>query len=245
MFALRAPALPALGLLTAVSFALVAGPGVSAVSASSHHHHRAPVASCSHSRTHTHTRVHCATRHSTHISKPAVSYPPAPHVAAPASVGPCVGIDQVPTSTNSAQIDAATLCLVNTVRVHFGLVALTDNATLDAVALAHARDMVANDYFDHTSPSGVTGFDRITASGYLAGASSWEIGENLAFGTQQLTTPLATVIAWFWSPEHRANMLNPNFRESGIGAVPSAPASQTTDRPAATYTQDFGAVTRG
>jgi uncharacterized protein YkwD len=164
---------------------------------------------------------------------------------APIAVGPCVGIEDVPTASNIVEVRAATLCLVNAVRVYFGVQPLTDNATLDAVALAHSRDMVANDYFDHTSPSGETVNDRITSSGYLSGAATWTVGENLAAGTRQLTTPVATVMGWFWSPAHRANMLSPDYHDSGIGVVAATPAELSTDRPAATYTQEFGAVGSG
>lgn len=247
MLALRMPALPALALMFAFVFAtpLVAVSDASA--AGTHAGNRTPVARCSRSRTRPHTRVRCARQRSARGSLPAVSWPPAPQVPKPASiaVGPCVGIEDVPTASNIAEVRAATLCLVNTVRARFGLQPLTDNATLDAVALAHSRDMVANDYFDHTSPSGETVTNRITASGYLAGASTWTVGENLAAGTRELTTPLATVIGWFWSPAHRANMLSPDYRESGIGVVAATPAELSTDRPAATYTQEFGLVGSG
>ena len=242
MLASRAPVLLALACILAFALSLTAVAGASAAPARAGH--RAPVARCSHSRSRSHARVRCAKRYSARSTLPAVSWPPAPRVAPPAAiaVGPCVGIEDVPTPGNIAEVQAATLCLVNTLRRHFGLQPLADNATLDAVALAHSRDMVANDYFDHTSPGGETVNARITASGYLAGAQAWTLGENLATGTRELTTPLATVIGWFWSPEHRANMLKPDYRESGIGVVAAAPAELSTDRPAATYTQEFGAV---
>lgn len=180
-------------------------------------------------------------RHARHASS---SYPAAPprHVVIPASSGPCVGALDVPNDSNIAQVEAATLCLVNQVRAHFGIRPLADNAALDAAALSHSRDMVTNDYFDHTSPSGATQVDLVRSSGYLAGAGSWTIGENLGYGTQDLTTPAAMVIAWFFSPEHRDNMLSSDYRDSGIGVVAGAPASETTDHPAATYTQEFGSA---
>jgi uncharacterized protein YkwD len=235
------PALPALGLILAFAMPLIADSDAAA--AGTRGGRRAPVARCSRSRSRPRARVRCARRHPAQATLPAVSWPPAPRVPKPAAiaVGPCVGIEDVPSASNIAEVRAATLCLVNTVRAHFGLQTLTDNATLDAVALAHSRDMVANDYFDHTSPSGETVNDRITASGYLAGASTWTVGENLAAGTRELTTPLATVIGWFWSPEHRANMLSPGYRQSGIGVVAAIPAQISRDSPAATYTQEFGA----
>jgi uncharacterized protein YkwD len=47
------------------------------------------------------------------------------------------------------------------------------------------------------------------------------------------------------SAEHRANILNRRFRDTGIGVVPGAPGSLAEDRGAATYTQDFGAILPG
>jgi uncharacterized protein YkwD len=245
MLALRMPALPALGLILVFAMPLIAVSGAAA--ASTHSGHRAPVARCGRSRSRPPARVRCAKRHSARASLPAASWPPAPRVPAPAAVagGPCVGIEDVPSASNIAEVREATLCLVNAVRAHFGIAPLTDNATLDAVALAHSRDMVANDYFDHTSPSAETVNDRITSSGYLSGAATWTVGENLAAGTRQLTTPVATVMGWFWSPAHRANMLSPDYHDSGIGVVAATPAELSTDRPAATYTQEFGAVGSG
>lgn len=183
---------------------------------------------------------HGRVRH-THKS---ASYPVAPpsRVSMPASAGPCVGLLDVPNQGNIAQVEAATLCLVNAVRGHYGIPPLAENPALAAAALKHSRDMVANDYFDHTSPSGTTQLDLIRSSGYLTGAGTWTVGENLGFGTQELTTPVAMVIAWFFSPEHRANMLRTDYRETGIGVVAAAPASQTTDSLAATYSEEFGSA---
>jgi uncharacterized protein YkwD len=188
------------------------------------------------------TRVTLGHLHRSRHARHAVSYPAAPpqHASAPASVGPCVGILDVPNASNIAEVQKATLCLVNAVRAHFGVGPLVDKPALDSAALAHSRDMVASNYFDHTSPSGTTVADIVRASGYLDGAGSWTIGENLGYGTQDLTTPVAMVLAWFFSPEHRANMLSTDYRDTGIGVVASAPASETTDRPAATYTEEFG-----
>jgi uncharacterized protein YkwD len=184
-------------------------------------------------------------RHARH----AASYPaaPPPHTSTPASSTasswPCRGALDIPNAGNLAEVESATLCLVNAVRAHFGVRPLADNAALHSVAVSHSRDMVASDYFDHTSPSGTSQLDLVRSSGYLAGAGTWTVGENLGYGTQELSTPAAMVIAWFFSAEHRANMLSSDYRDTGIGVVAAAPASETTDRPAATYTEEFGTVT--
>ena len=48
------------------------------------------------------------------------------------------------------------------------------------------------------------------------------IGENLAWGTLQLSTPQAIVAAWIASPGHLANILEAQYRETGIGVSPGS-----------------------
>jgi uncharacterized protein YkwD len=154
---------------------------------------------------------------------------------------PCVNSDLIPTSANIPQIDAATLCLINQQRALHGESPLRDNADLDNSATQHSQDMVTADYFDHTSPTGDTVLDRIRASGYLISGDVYELGENIDLGTYQLATPAAIVSDWMNSPDHRANILNSDFVDSGIGVVAQAPAQYAGAQPGATYTQDFGA----
>jgi uncharacterized protein YkwD len=146
----------------------------------------------------------------------------------------------VPSASNTAQVQAATLCLINKVRVRNGESPLSDNAKLDAAAQGHSEDMVDRDYFDHTTPSGEAFDTRITATGYVPSGWSYELGENIECGTLSLATPAAAVNGWMNSPEHRANILNGEFRDSGIGLAPAVPAQYAYGQAGATYTQDFG-----
>ncbi len=50
----------------------------------------------------------------------------------------------------------------------------------------------------------------------LVGCASQEVGENTAWGTYADSTPAAVVQAWLESPPHRAIMLDPRFRYTGI-----------------------------
>jgi uncharacterized protein YkwD len=156
----------------------------------------------------------------------------------------CDDTHLVPTRSNSARIEAATLCLVNVQRARHGERALRPNADLARSAAAHSQDMVARNYFDHTSPGGETLLDRIKASTYLPPRAGYVLGENIALGTMQLATPAAIVESWMKSPGHRANILNAEFRDSGLGVVARAPERYGRGQRGATYTQQFGAVTR-
>src|SRR5436309_2600286 len=61
-------------------------------------------------------------------------------------------------------------------------------------------------------------------------------------GAAVLATPDAIVVSWMNSPEHRANILSADYKELGVGVVPSTPSGDPTG---ATYTADFGARASG
>ncbi len=44
------------------------------------------------------------------------------------------------------------------------------------------------------------------------------------------------------SPGHRANILDPHYRETGIGVSAHPPASLAHEQSGAIYTQDFGVI---
>ncbi|MGW2227058.1 sigma-70 family RNA polymerase sigma factor [Streptomyces formicae] len=105
---------------------------------------------------------------------------------------------------------AQVVALVNTERSKAGCGPVRSNDKLATAASKHSADMAARDYFDHTSPDGTDPGDRITAAGYR-----WSTyGENIARGQQ---TPASVMDSWMNSPGHRANILNCDFKELGVG----------------------------
>jgi uncharacterized protein YkwD len=150
----------------------------------------------------------------------------------------CGNTDVLPTADNLAQIRAAVLCLHNQTRAAKGLPLLRENAKLDKAAFGHSDDMVAEGYFDHTTPGGVTFVDRILGAHYVKRSDGWTLGENLAWGTGDLSTPDGVMTSWMNSPGHKANILKRAYREVGIGIKLGVP---TDDTVGATYTLDFGA----
>jgi uncharacterized protein YkwD len=156
---------------------------------------------------------------------------------APAShAATCANTTVRPTATNTTVLRASVLCLVNQQRTAKGLVPLTANAALDRAAQGHSADMVARRFFSHTTPEGRTFVQRILAAGYPSRYRA--LAENIAWGSGTLSTPAQIVNNWMNSPGHRANILNGNLRESGIGIAAGAP--RTGVGQAGTYTQDFG-----
>ena len=103
--------------------------------------------------------------------------------------------------------------------------------------------MAFGDYFQHVGPGGQTPLARMRASGYIRGArAAFAVGENIAWGTLWLASPRAIVAAWMASPEHRANILNPRFRDTAVGVSPHVPTAMGHGQRGAIYTQDFGVV---
>jgi uncharacterized protein YkwD len=157
--------------------------------------------------------------------------------------GPCPNANLEPSAGNLAPIKQATLCLINKERVGRGLVALADNAKLDAAAAHHNNDMIAKNYFEHVAPGGETPEQRIRAAGYIPASAGFEIGENIATGSTGLDTPAQIVAAWMDSAGHRANILDPHYLETGLAVTDAIPAQVGDGRVGATYTQDFGVIT--
>jgi hypothetical protein len=100
----------------------------------------------------------------------------------------------------------------NEERRRAGLVPLQSNVMLERAATAKANDMMKNQYWNHTSPTGITPWKWITDQGY--GYS--HAGENLAKGFE---VPNGVISAWMASPAHRVNMLSTDYRDIGVGVV--------------------------
>jgi len=100
--------------------------------------------------------------------------------------------------------------LVNSERSKAGLSPLKLSVSLDKMASAKAADMRDNNYFDHTSPTYGSPFNMMTQFG----VSYSYAGENIAAGQQ---SPTEVMNAWMNSSGHRANILNPNYTEIGVG----------------------------
>jgi uncharacterized protein YkwD len=174
------------------------------------------------------------------VTVPAPAPAPAP-TARPAAKHPagCTGVNTMPSSANIAAIRHTTLCLLNRIRRAHHRHRLRNNPALQLVAQRYSQLMVADRFFDHVSPTGATFVQRIRQTDYLASAASWSLGENLAWGSGFYATPRETVNSWMHSPGHRHNILEPRYREIGIGVAPGTP-TDAGGVPGATYTTEFG-----
>jgi uncharacterized protein YkwD len=161
--------------------------------------------------------------------------------AAIASCGPvtvsraatCPDADLNPTAESIARAAVATVCLVNQERQAAGVPPLELDMGLTAVGFGYARHMVAEKYFGHVSPEGVGLTERLAQIQDPAELS----GEDLYWGSGVLATPAETVRGWMGSAEHRANMLDADFRRIGVAVALGSPIVGVED--AATYVADF------
>lgn len=100
--------------------------------------------------------------------------------------------------------------LANESRKAYNLRALVYNNSLAKAAQTKADDMLARGYFSHNTPDGKTPWSFIESANY----NYIMAGENLAVNFTQAESVEA---AWMNSPGHKANILNKNFEEIGIG----------------------------
>lgn len=120
---------------------------------------------------------------------------------------------------------------------------LAGNTLLNDAARAHSQWMIDHDVFDHTGAGGTSPFQRMTTAGYTGFTAA---GENIAFRGTTGTLPFTNFVAMqhddlFLSVHgHRENILEPGFREIGIGAMTGVFSDGTGDYNSVLTTQDFG-----
>lgn len=152
------------------------------------------------------------------IEKPEVETP-TPETPAPETPAPEVPETPTPEEpstpeNDSSQDDTAlsyaeqVVKLVNEERAKAGLSALTMDTNLTAAANTRAKEI--KELFSHTRPDGSSFSTVLKEQGVTFRGS----GENIAWGQK---TPEQVMNAWMNSTGHRANILNENFKNIGVG----------------------------
>src|SRR5690606_28313263 len=116
----------------------------------------------------------------------------------------------------------------NKERLKDGLEPLRVDNRLTLAATKKAQDMLANDYWAHTSPQGVSPWEWIKDARYGYSYA----GENLA---KNFSTAGSVVNAWMHSENHRDNVLNAHYRDVGFGVVDGKLDGQPTTLVVAMY----------
>ena len=122
-------------------------------------------------------------------------------------IGDSVNINNTLTAQEQQMIN-----LINQERAKLGLQQLQPNAKLMELARLKAKDLVDHNYFSHTSPTCGSPFQMMRAAGIVYRSAAENIAGN--------SSVLAAHIALMNSPGHRANILNANFNQVGIGISP-------------------------
>lgn len=113
------------------------------------------------------------------------------------------------------------LTLINLERAANGLAPLRLNFLLNAAAETHSRWMNDADVFSHTGAGGSSSRARMIEAGYVFSGTS-NSGENIAWQSQRGAAGISDDVidlhkGLMLSTGHRANILNPNYVEIGIG----------------------------
>ncbi len=154
-----------------------------------------------------------------------------PSAAAPTLAAAPVSLDQ---------LASGVLQQLNAIRRQHALLAVKVNQSLADAASSHSDEMASEGYFDHASGDGTAFWKRIGRWYGADGYTYWSVGENLLWSSPEADAPKALRL-WMASKPHRANILNPAWREIGISAVhlDRAPGVYGGE-PTTIITMDFG-----
>ncbi len=102
---------------------------------------------------------------------------------------------------------------VNQARREAGLPVYRANALLARAAQGHAEEIATHENFSHTGLDGRNAEQRVIDAGYGAGRAGLRVGENFVGRAS-----VDEAFGWLMSdPPHRANIVDPDYREIGIG----------------------------
>jgi uncharacterized protein YkwD len=110
--------------------------------------------------------------------------------------------------THNGDFEQQLYDLINDIRAENGLVALTENYSLEVSAGAHSDDMAVNHFIDHTGSDGSTFWERAVRAGYTG---RWG-GEII----MTANSPQAAVNWWMSDGPHR-DMILSDTNDFGAG----------------------------
>jgi uncharacterized protein YkwD len=139
-----------------------------------------------------------------------------------------------------SSLEQGVLADINASRTQHNLAPLRLSAPLTTAAREHSQEMAAKGYFAHETADGSVFWKRIK-SVYPSGSFRlWSVGENLLWSSPDVDAAGALKL-WLASPEHRANLMAPAWREIGVSALHVAAAPGTFQGLDVTIvTTDFG-----
>ncbi|TMV03785.1 CAP domain-containing protein [Ruegeria sediminis] len=123
--------------------------------------------------------------------------------------------------TQASQVEREMLALINQERTSRGLTPVELETRLNKSAEDHSGWMLSSDSFSHTGQNGSSAHDRMKDAGFEF-SGNWRSGENIAWQSERGAPGLSDDVvdlhrSLMNSPQHRANILNPDFKYVGIG----------------------------
>jgi len=125
--------------------------------------------------------------------------------------------------TDLPLLERQLLAAINAFRHQQGLGPLRASAGLASAAREQSFSMAQHGFFAHESFGGSPFWRRVESKYPRPTAGSWNVGENLVYGSPGLSAGQALQI-WLNSPPHRENLMRRSWREIGIAAVHAAGA---------------------
>ncbi|MFT8311106.1 MAG: CAP domain-containing protein [Sporolactobacillus sp.] len=119
---------------------------------------------------------------------------------------------QVASGQYNASVEQQIVSLVNNVRAQNGLQALQVKPELQNFARQWSQQQFSNGAMSH----GMMNFSRNTIAGQNV---AYAKGDVNYFGWDQIWSAQATMDGWMNSPDHRANILKPQYKYIGVGVV--------------------------
>ncbi len=135
------------------------------------------------------------------------------HLVAPMTQ--CGGSQQTNTGLSTATQERVMFCMHNYARIRAGRAAYRGNSLLQISSDAKTGDMIRCRIFSHTA-CGREALFHVKRVGYTK-CGSWSAGENIGWGSGNHGNVRSIMFAWVNSTGHRANILNPRFRDLGVG----------------------------
>jgi uncharacterized protein YkwD len=118
-----------------------------------------------------------------------------------------------------AQVEDLVFEMTNQARRARGLAPFLQDAELRSLAQAYSDDMLVRRFFDHTDPDGRSFDERIADHCphwvYVMGENLWTSMGYPPGAAKKLAKEIVT--DWLNSPDHRDNILSPDFTHLGVG----------------------------
>ena len=141
----------------------------------------------------------------------AAERPATANAASASEACPDAGLPAAESTTNA--LKQAVRCRINEERTSRGIARVATDSRLGKASQRHVKAMVKTRCLAHRCPGEDDLEMRLRRAGYLDGAQSWRYAEDTGCGL----SADAMVASWMATQFHRINLLEPRYKDLGIG----------------------------